>query len=133
MKKLTFAILALIGMSVVGYVAGALGYLVGGPQYAARFAPGDALYTVAVLRKLREDETEEAIDLLERQLDSHIVAHSAFDPDIAKWLDIMEPISETNRGQLMTKVAKYRAEHPSKASDSEVREYINSHLKRYSP
>lgn len=133
MKKMAFVLLGLVAIGVVSYVTGALGYLMGGPQYTARFAPTDALYTVAVLKKLREGKTDQAIDLLEVQLDSRIVDHSTFNPNIAKWLDVISPIGNTNSDRLMTEVAKYREEYPTRAVDPEVREHINNHLKAYLP
>lgn len=132
MKKIALTILGFVSVGAVVYGAGVLGYLVGGPQYAARFAPGEALYTIAVLKQLRKGETEEAIELLEARVDSHIIDHSTFDADLAKWLDIMGPIYKLNSSQLMIKIAKYRADYPSEAADPEVREHINSHLRSYS-
>ena len=51
MVKRTGIILACIAvLMAVSYVSSAAGYLLGGPQYSARYMPADAAYTVVVLR-----------------------------------------------------------------------------------
>ena len=133
MKKTLLTVFILAAIAGISYVSAALGYLMGGPQYAARFASTDAFYTVTVLQKLREGNSEAAIELLESQLDNIIVEHSTFDPNVADWLDLLSPIPDANSAsdKLMTIVAKYRVNHPSSEMDSEVGKHIDNHLDTY--
>ena len=139
--KRTGIILACIAVLVViAYVSAAAGYLLGGPQYAARFMPADAAYNVVVLQALRRGDSESAISLLETQLDTQIVEHSTFNSRLASWLDPfpmvlglydLEPHPEA-AAKLMSRVAAYRLQHPSSAPE-EISSAINAHLAEFQP
>lgn len=127
MKRVAIFASGLLALSIVSYASAVVGYQVGGPQFAARFAPAEAAYTVIVLRALRRNEVESAQSLLETHLDSQIVEHSTFNPHVASWFDLVSRDTAAS-DKLMARVAAYRAEHPSSATPEEVRTTIDSHL-----
>jgi len=118
-----------ISLVLVAVVAATLGF-VGGARFARDFnrdlaaadAAGDGVYTVGVLRLLRQGKTEDAIRMLEIQLDSLIIKE-AFAPS--------SPIFGDN-AKLMAWVAKYRSEHPRvDYASPEVASFIERRLSRY--
>ncbi len=133
MKKPILIVGTVFVLGAVAYGAMVFGYLLGGANYLARFAPTEATLTVAVLERLRKTEIDSAINLLESELDTHIMEHSTFQPEIARWLDILVPIDRNASSKLMAQVAEYRSEHPSLATHHEVRERIENHLRSFSP
>jgi hypothetical protein len=133
MKKPIVIVGSVFVLGAVAYGAMVFGYLLGGSNYAARFAPIDAVLTVSVLERLRAGEIDAATDLLESRLDTHIVEHSTFQPEIARWLDPFTSADSNASIKLMARVAKYRSEHPSVAIPPEVRERIENHLRLLSP
>ena len=126
MKRVAIVAGGFVMLSVVAYVSALIGYQIGGPQFAARFAPAEAAYTVIVLRALRKNEVESAQSLLETHLDSLIVEHSTFNPRIASWFDLVSHDTAAS-DELMARVATYRADHASSAP-APVRATIASHL-----
>ena len=138
-KRVGVAISCLVVLVAVAWGAAAWGYLAGGPQFQARFVPGDAAYTVAILHALRRGDSAAATSLLESHLDTQIVQHSLFDPELASWLDLSPLVlrvdAETQRevvAKLMKRVAAYRAKHPSGAKGP-VLDRIEGHLATFQP
>jgi hypothetical protein len=72
-------------------------------------APGEAIYTMTILKALRSGRTESAVDLLEVELDSHIAAWVVVDdmPLRFDWMGL-----EAAGSSLAPKVLDYRREHP---------------------
>lgn len=133
MKKPIIIVGTVFVLGAVAYGAMVFGYLLGGSNYFAQFAPTDAVLTVAVLERVRKGEIDTAISLLESELDTHIVKHSTFQPGIARWLDVLASADSNATTKLMARVARYRSEHPSLAAHHEVRERIENHLRSFSP
>ncbi len=135
-RRAGIILICLAVLIVISYVSAAVGYLLGGPQYSARFTPAEAAYTVATLQALRKGDSEAAISLLETRLDGQIVEHSTFSPRLEAWLDIFPLVlavydlhPDSNIGaQLMARVAAYRSQHLSEAPTQAVRSRINAHL-----
>jgi hypothetical protein len=130
---------ALLVFAVAMWSAGAMGFLVGGTQIGSRFAPAEAVFTIATLRTLRENDVEGAIDKLESTLDGQILDHSHYDPSLARWFDPMpiffwwyelDPDPDAP-AELMRRVAKYRRSHPTTSNTPEVRQAIEDHLAQF--
>ena len=81
---------------------------------------GDAAGTATVLKSLREGHQAQAVELLELQLDSYIVAFAVnrdrFSPYRFVFGDLNAPI--------MRGIAEYRTSVPSQAPDPQVRALI---------
>jgi hypothetical protein len=79
-RKVVLAILSLIALSAIAFLAGlAAGYYVGLGEYAGRDAPASAVYTVGVLNKLREGNVAAATSSLETMLDGDLMTRWAYD------------------------------------------------------
>ncbi len=113
MKKLTLFAGALILLGSAIYGGRVYGDLLGGHQYYAQMASGDAAFTMATLQKLRSGQVDEGISLLEGQLDILIVNDCTFYPEIEKWLGIFHSETNITSDKLMARVAQYREKHPS--------------------
>ena len=100
------------------------GYLLGGPQFSSRMAKGDIALTLAVLQRLRSEKIDEAIPILESQMDTLIMIDCSLDPWIEGWLGIFnsENSSENTKlsAKLMSRVTEYRQKYPSRLDPLEV-------------
>ena len=107
------------------------GYLLGGPQFSSRMAKGDIALTLSALQRLRNENIDESIPILESQLDTLIVLDCSLDPWIEGWLGIIIPenTSENTKlsAKLMNRVAEYRKRYPSRLDPLEVCKKFSDH------
>lgn len=129
-KKITIGvILFLIVGGISFFVGGVIGFVQGFGYRTVLIAPTEGLLTVSLLKAIREGRIDTGVDLLEASLDSHIIEYSTRKGQECLLFD-MFCMSQYD-GTFMERIAKYRKQYPTKATDTEVKKRIEQTLKKY--
>lgn len=133
-KKKMVSALCIIAIAISFYIGGVIGFDKG--YRASKYLEGaDAFYTVMILERVRDDQKDDAILLLETKLDSQIFnlgffeqnKDSIFSPTTFTMLDK----TERSLKNLMRRVIAYRNKYPSKSENDETLKIINKTLRKY--
>jgi hypothetical protein len=130
-KKIIFATVSVSVLAIAALCVGlAVGYYAGFSDYLGRDATSSAVYTVAVLKRLRGGDAAGATSMLETQLDTYFMERWAYDRSSHSLTSIFWPPGP-QRG-LLERAAQYRLEHPSEHPAPDVRTDIFQVVNRYS-
>jgi hypothetical protein len=131
-KRVAVAATAVLVFAGAVYVAVAEGYLLGTAQAHAHGAAFDAMEKAHLLRMLRRGETAGAIDALESGLNTDVLAHSAFDPEMDRHWYIFSDTARTD-ARVMAFVAAYRDEFPRTEGQRDLSALVAKALRKYPP
>lgn len=126
-KRLFLAVLFIILLAVAHYSGGVLGFHQGFHASMAR-RDSDAFATSRALIKLKNQDYEGAVDLLETRLDSEIIqcdaAKESYRTPYNIFWFIFRRDPQIARSHLLAQVAAYRNKHPSVSTLPDVRRRI---------
>lgn len=129
-KKITVGIILLILVAGASFfIGGVIGFAQGFGYRTVLIAPTEGFLTVILLKEIREGRIDTGIDSMEVSLDSHIVEYSTGEEQRCLLFD-MFCMSQYDR-TFMSRIAKYRKEYPTKATDPDVKKSIEQTLKKY--
>ena len=114
-KRGLVAVLAIVLLAIFGYACAIAGFVLFSPTLIVRNAQTDALITASVLIRVRDGRTDEAISMLETELESDLISHWAgfsSEDDLPEfWV-----FRKLNLGGLQF-AARYLSEHPNADRD----------------
>jgi hypothetical protein len=120
---------AVVGLVLASLFGSIYGYMVGLGDAIGRAAPGNAAYSVSILKTLRSGDTAQALSMLETQLDSHLMERWAYDESSHTLSSLLS--SEATDAKLMGFASRYRAQYPAQSDDAEVRAAIAEVVTKY--
>jgi len=123
-RAIVFIFIAVV-FALIGLI---VGYFKGAEDWAGYTASSEAIATVTTLRELREKQFNEAIRLLETELDTLIARRAIYEQGFRPLTYFS---SDADEEKLMRQVAEYRRAHPSRAKDEPARLLIDDLLKKY--
>ena len=125
--KITIGVVIVVILMIISfYVGGTLGFVTGFSYHNALEAGVNGVLTVSVLESLRAGRVEDAVDLLETQLDTYIIEHSYLGENRRAPFDIF--FINQHDANFMSRVAKYRKKH---LTDKYLEPFIAEILMQY--
>ncbi len=133
-----FAAASLLSLAMGIAAGGVLGFMKGFGFHAALVAPVEGASLVTTLRLLRELKVANAMELLELDLDHHLLTHNVYLDQGAPLFDFYD--FSRHNVKFMTIIAKYRREFPrhsiegaDESAACDIDQAINQVLARYGP